>query len=102
MKIKIYQRVIINLTFLLLFCNFFNRTFAEIIKKSSHETRANTFYVKFAASPFTSSADHIEAQHANFHKELNKRGIDVKIKDVFERYANGISIEIDERHVKRI
>ncbi|CAG8695765.1 470_t:CDS:10, partial [Funneliformis caledonium] len=67
-----------------------------------HETRANHYYVKFTSSPFDSSVDHIDAQHANFHKELNKLGINIKIKDVFKRYANGISIETDEHHVKRI
>ncbi|CAI2176444.1 4133_t:CDS:2 [Funneliformis geosporum] len=89
---KVHQHFILNLTFLLLIID---RIFADVIN-------ANTFYVKFTSSPFTSSRDHIEAQHDNFHKELFKRGIHVKIKDVFKRYANGLSIEIDKRHVKRI
>ncbi|CAG8524673.1 4767_t:CDS:2, partial [Funneliformis caledonium] len=70
--------------------------------QSSHKVRENAFYVRFTSSPFTSSANHIEIQHANFYKELNKSGIDVKIKNVFKRYTNVISIETDERNVKRI
>ncbi|CAG8728841.1 11554_t:CDS:2, partial [Funneliformis caledonium] len=70
--------------------------------QSSHKIRENAFYVRFISSLFTSSANHIEIQHANFYKELNKRGIDVKIKNVFKRYTNVISIETDERNVKII
>ncbi|CAI2173969.1 3110_t:CDS:2, partial [Funneliformis geosporum] len=69
---------------------------------NTSKDRANHYYVKFTSSSFHSSVDHIDAQHANFHKEINKLGINVIIKDVFKRYANGISIETDERHVKRI
>ncbi|CAI2166465.1 1523_t:CDS:2, partial [Funneliformis geosporum] len=67
-----------------------------------HKVLANAFHVRLTSSPFTSTAEHIEAQHANFHRELNKRGIDVKIKHSFKRYTNVISIETDESNVKRI
>ena len=79
-------------TYLACFLLLLNWTYADL----------NTYYVKFSSSPFTSSLDHIESQHSTFHNELKKRGIDVKIGHIFKRYANGISIETDERHVKRL
>ncbi|RIA83586.1 peptidase S8/S53 domain-containing protein [Glomus cerebriforme] len=96
---KIKKHLAIYLTFFLLLLN--NWTYAFINKRSSH-TLANTYYVKLSLSPFTSSFDHIETQHSNFHKELKNRGIDAKIGHTFKRYANGITIETDERHLKRI
>ena|ERR1043165_2885720 len=76
----------------------FIETYAYIINRRS----SNTYYVKFSSSPFTSSHEHIETQHSTFHEELTKLGIDVKIGHTFKRYANGITIETDERHIKRI
>ncbi|UZO12370.1 uncharacterized protein OCT59_003908 [Rhizophagus irregularis] len=91
----------INISQFMFFLISFNWTNAYINKQLSH-TFANKFFVKFSSSPFTSSPEHVEAQHSTFHKELKKRGIEVKIGHTFKRYANGIAIETDERHVKRI
>jgi hypothetical protein len=91
----------ITITWFIYLLIFFNCTNAYITKQSS-STSVNKYYVKFSSSPFTSSPEHIEAQHSTFYKELKERGIKVKIGHAFKRYANGIAIETDERHVKRI
>ncbi|GBB92394.1 hypothetical protein RclHR1_00200027 [Rhizophagus clarus] len=88
----------IVITEFMFFLIFFNWSNAHV---TSH-IFADKFYVKFSSSPFTSSPEHIEAQHSIFHKELKVRGIKVKIVHAFKRYANGITIETDKRHVKRI
>jgi hypothetical protein len=98
---KIKKRPLIFLTFFLFS---FNWTYAFVNRRSSHalEHLPNTYYVKFASSPFTSSSEHVDLQHSNFHESLKKLEISAKVGHAFKRYANGIVVETDARHVKRI
>ena|SRR4051794_29599280 len=98
---KVKKNPLIFLPFFLLILN---GTYAYINRRSSHAhaNLANTYYVKLSSSPFTSPPEHIETQHSTFHEELKNLGIDAKIGHTFKRYANGITIETDEKHIKRI
>ena len=100
---KVKKHLIIFFTFFLLFLNW---TYALTIDRRPSFTAvkhsSNTFYVKLTSSPITSPPGHVEAQHSIFHEEVKKLGIDYKVVHAFKRYANGIVIETDYRHVKRL